>query len=73
MLEAWEYFRPEPIEFIDAGERVVVEVRSPGPGRVSGIEIERVTTQVITLREGKVVRFETFAERQPALEAAGLS
>jgi hypothetical protein len=28
MLEAWEHFRPEPIEFLDSGEHVVVDVHS---------------------------------------------
>ena len=73
MLEAWEDFRPEPIEFLDAGDHVIVDVRSRARGRASGVEVERMTTQVWTLRQGKVVRFETFTERPLALEAAGLS
>jgi ketosteroid isomerase-like protein len=73
MMEAWEDFRPEPIQFLDAGDRVVVDVCSRGRGRTSGIEVERMTTQVWTLGDGMVLRFETFTERPLALEAAGLS
>jgi ketosteroid isomerase-like protein len=72
MQEAWEYFHPEPIDFLDAGEHVVVDSRWKGRGRASGVEVERKTTQVWTLRQGKVVRFETFTERALALEAVGL-
>ena len=72
MRDAWEDFRLEPVEFIDAGDRVVVDVLSRARGRTSGVEVERKTTQVWTFRQDKVVRFETFTERARALEAAGL-
>jgi ketosteroid isomerase-like protein len=73
MREAWEDFRLEPVELIDAGDRVVVDVLSRARGRTSGVEVERKTTQVWTFRQDRVVRFETFTERAQALEAAGLS
>jgi ketosteroid isomerase-like protein len=73
MREAWEDFRLEPVEFIDGGDRVVVDVLSRARGRTSGVEVERKTTQVWTFRQDRVVRFETFTERARALEAAGLT
>jgi ketosteroid isomerase-like protein len=73
MREAWEDFRAEPIEFIDAGDRVLVDVRTRARGRTSTVELERESSQVWTFRHGKVVRFETFTDRRRALEAASFA
>ena len=70
-LEVWEEFRPEPVEFIDAGDHVVVDVRWRGRGRASAVEVDEKVTQVFTFRGGKIVRAETFTDRGQALQAAG--
>ena len=58
---------------LDVGDRVVVTVRLSARGRGSGIEIDARFYDVFTLRGGKIVRMDQFAERAEALEAVGLS
>jgi ketosteroid isomerase-like protein len=72
--EVWEEIRLEPIEFIDAGDRIVTVSRLVGTGKGSGIEVTRTSSaQVATVRNGRIVRWEIgFTERGEALEAAGL-
>jgi ketosteroid isomerase-like protein len=72
MLEVWEDFTPEPIDFTDAGDHVVVDARWHGRGRASGVEVGELATQVFTFRDGKAVRLESFTDRARALEAAGV-
>lgn len=42
-------------------------------GADSGIDMHRPVTWVLTIREGRVLRMEMFADRAEALEAAGVS
>ena len=65
--------RLEIEELIDAGERVFCVIRPMGRGRRSGIQVTGgLTFPVFTVRDGLVVRYQLFADRQKALEAAGL-
>jgi ketosteroid isomerase-like protein len=59
-------------EFTAAGDKVLVDTTLHARGRATGIETEQHAYVVWTLRDGLVTRAETFAERGPALEAAGL-
>jgi ketosteroid isomerase-like protein len=59
-------------ELIDAGEIVVLRVRSHITGERSGVEGDFQFSQVLTFRKGKVVLIEFFWDHQEALEAAGL-
>ena len=71
--EAWEEIRTVPLEFLDAGDRVVVIGELVGRGKGSGIEVKRPTAQIWTVRNGQVVRWEYgFKDRIDALAAAGL-
>jgi len=72
-VEAFEEYRVEPEEFIDAGEAVVVPVRISGRGRASAATLEMRVTHVWVLREGKVARGEVYRTTEEALEAVGLS
>ena len=60
-------------EFIDGGGQVVVKVHQTGVGETSGVPVESDYWFVNTLRAGKIVGLEIFADRDAALEAAGLS
>ena len=72
--EVWEEVRTEGLEFYDAGDRVVVMGRLVGKGKGSGVEVEQPLAQVITVHDGRVVRWDLgYADRRDALEAAGLS
>lgn len=57
----------------DAGERVLVEYVRQMRWRESGeVGAEVPLAAVFTLRDGKVVRLHAFADRQEALQTAGL-
>jgi|SRR3954471_6092487 len=68
----WDEIRFEPQEYLDAGDRVVVVARLVGRGKKSGVAVERTWSYVWTLRSGKALRMDSFADRREALEAAGL-
>jgi ketosteroid isomerase-like protein len=68
----WDEYELIPEEFADMGDRVVVTVRFRARGRGSGVEVDARLYDVFTLRDGKIVRMDQFAERSEALEAAAL-
>jgi len=71
--ETWEEIRTEPLEYIDAGDRVVVIGWLVGKGRGSGVEVERHTAHVWTVSNGRVVGWELgYTNRHEALKAVGL-
>jgi ketosteroid isomerase-like protein len=72
-MEAFGEMWLEPLEFIDAGDRVVVPVRLGGRARHTEIALEFERVHVWTHQAGKVVRLEIYATKKEALEAAGLS
>jgi len=71
--EVWEVMQLKPIEFFDAGDRVVVISQLVGKGKGSGVEVDRRSAQVATIRRGRIVRWEIgYTNVAEALEAAGL-
>jgi ketosteroid isomerase-like protein len=71
--EHMEELQLVPQEHVDAGERVATRLRHRGRGRESGIELDQeLYHQVITFREGRMVRIEYFAEWDEALAAVGI-
>jgi ketosteroid isomerase-like protein len=77
MREYWETFddfQYEIEEVIHADEEhVVVSVRDGGRMKGSSAEVWTRFFDVVTLREGKIVRVSAHTDRNRALEAAGLS
>jgi ketosteroid isomerase-like protein len=71
-MGAWEDYRQERDEPIDAGDEVILPTREYGRGKGSGLEMVRETFGVWTLRDGKTVRIRFYATREEALEAVGL-
>ena len=70
----FEEFHLEVDELIDAGDRVFAAIRPTARGRRSGIEVTGVMTfPVFTIRDGLIARYQLFANRDAALEAAGLT
>jgi hypothetical protein len=72
-MEAFELMWVDPLEFIDAGDRVVVPVRIGG-GR--GTRASSLSSNEFTSgphRGGKVRGLEIYPSRHQALEAVGLS
>ena len=72
LSEAWEEVRWEPEQYLDAGDQVVVLIQMRARGRGSGAEVETPMAHLCTMRDGKLVRHETFFDRDDALAAAGL-
>ena len=64
--------RVEIKELIDADEAVVAVVEARGIGTASGVEVRRTWAQLASIRDGLVVRVEPFADKDAALEAAGI-
>jgi ketosteroid isomerase-like protein len=72
-LEPWATYRAEIDEVIDLGERVLVLIRNYGRRLDIDAEVELRGASICTIREGKIARWEDYAIRDEALEAAGLS
>jgi ketosteroid isomerase-like protein len=72
VVEAFEDYRVEAKEFIEADEVVVVPVRISGRGRASGAKLEMHVAHLWELRNGKVIRGDVYRTTEEALEAAGL-
>ena len=54
------------------GDKVVGVIRQRGRFRTSGLPVEMLFAQVYTLRDGKEVRMEMYADPAEALKAVGL-
>ena len=73
-FDAFPDFRASVGEFIDAGDRVVSVTTWQGTGAGSGLPYYQEAAEVLTVRDGKIIRAELgFVDRAAALEAAGLS
>ena len=66
------HFKPERFFDVDA-EHVLVFVHVSVVGTESGIPIEMDAAHDFTIRDGLVVYFKVYGDRDEALEAAGLS
>jgi ketosteroid isomerase-like protein len=66
-------YRFEIEEARDLGGVILLVANHRGRGRSSGAEVRGQTGYLYTVRRGKIVRVELFADRAAALEAAGLS
>src|SRR3954449_8771007 len=70
----WAELSFEPERFVDVdAERVLVLVRAHGTGVGSGVPVELRTAHEFTIRDGVLVRFKVYGDRDGALEANGLS
>lgn len=69
----WEDNDFEIVELIETGaETVVAQIRSEVRGKASGAAVTWNYWNVATVRDGTARRFEWFADRAEALEAAGI-
>ncbi|MGZ5312988.1 MAG: nuclear transport factor 2 family protein, partial [Solirubrobacterales bacterium] len=62
----------DPVELIDAGDKVITVVQVGGAGPVSEIALEDQIAFIHTFKNGLVVREQAFRNRDEALDAAGL-
>ena len=71
--EMWSDLEFEPVEFIDAGENLVIAVVAyRGRGVASGAPLDALASWLYEMRDGRVSRARSFTTKQQALEAAGL-
>lgn len=69
---AWTEFRIEPQEFRDLGRQVLVLGRAFAHAQGSGIALDEGAAWIAAVREGQIVRFQSFSSQREALDAAGL-
>jgi ketosteroid isomerase-like protein len=70
----WEELRTEPREFRDLGDVVLILGSWHARARTSGLVLDaELGAWVAQVRDGKVVRQETFTDRAQAFESAGLT
>jgi ketosteroid isomerase-like protein len=74
-LETWaDDYELDVEEVLPAPDgRVVTLITHRGTGRRSGVRMELRMAQIVTLRAGKVARFDNYDNQPDALEAVGLS
>jgi ketosteroid isomerase-like protein len=69
-ISTWESYRVEPLSFDDAGDQVAVVVHIVG--RTHELEVDDTRSSLLTVRDGRVVRVQSFADPDGARQAAGL-
>jgi ketosteroid isomerase-like protein len=70
LFSAWDEYALDAQEFVDADDQVVVVTRIRA--RTREIEIDQVWSALVTVRDGRIARFQGFTTREGALEAAGV-
>lgn len=72
LSDSFDEWTHVPGEFVDTGDKVLVICTFRAKGRGSSVNLDKYEPHVWTLRDGKVIRFEWFNERDEAERAAGL-
>jgi len=71
-LEPFSEYRLEALDYIEAGDCVLVPSHQWGIGEGSGARVELDLTTLYELRDGQIARMEQHDTTEEALEAAGL-
>jgi ketosteroid isomerase-like protein len=73
-LSAWTDYRGQAREFREIDdERVYVLIHVTGRGKTSGLAMERLSANLLTLRSGKVTRLAVYWDAENALAELGLA
>ena len=72
-LEPFSDYHVDNLDYIAAGDCVLVPSRQWGIGAGSGARVELELTTLYELRDGRIVRVHQYDTLDDALEAAGLS
>ena len=70
LLEMFEYWNVEALEFEDLGQHVVVSVCQYARGRGSGVTVESKSAWLFTMRDGKAVRLALHSDKAEAVASA---
>jgi ketosteroid isomerase-like protein len=65
----WDGFAANPAQFLDAGDTVVVTGRYTGAYKATGKSIDAQFAHVWTLQDGKVARFQQYADTLQVAQA----
>jgi ketosteroid isomerase-like protein len=68
--DAFDDFSVELLEVEELGEHVVVSMRQRGRGKASGAEVDDHITHVWTLRDGRAIMLQSFADHDDAVRYA---
>jgi len=72
-LDSFDEYSFEVLQILDCGfDEVLVVGLEVGRGAISGAEVRSRTYELLTVRDGKIVRFRDFDDERDALEALGL-
>ena len=69
----WAEFQTLPEEFRRVEDRILVFGQWIARGRTSGVSLGVAATWIVDVRDGKIVRWQTYTDREEALEALGIS
>jgi ketosteroid isomerase-like protein len=69
-LSSWESYGVELLSVYDAGDQVAVVVHIVG--RTNELELDETQSSLLTVRDGRVVQVQAFADPEGAREAAGV-
>jgi ketosteroid isomerase-like protein len=69
---AWDDWKLEVKDLIDAGDQVVAIVHQQGRSKVTGVLVEMDFAQVWSLRDGAATCMEMYSDVSQAFEAVGL-
>ncbi len=70
-LSTWESYKVEPLSFYDTGDQVAVVVHIVA--RTHELEVDETRSSLLTLRDGRVARVQSFDDPDGAREAAGVA
>lgn len=68
--EMWESYSLEPQQFVEVGDKVVVEAKISGRTRRDGVQLEQHVAAVYTFEDGRIRRIEEFSDVAAAHAAA---
>ena len=68
----WTEFQTLPEEFSRVGDRILVFGQWIARGRTSGVHLHVAATWIVDVRDGKIVRWQTYTDREEALQALGM-
>jgi ketosteroid isomerase-like protein len=72
-FDSWDKYAPQPKEFVQAGDQVVVYVQLVARGKNSRFEIEEEMADIFRLEDGKIVQLRLYVDRGVAQRSAGIA
>ncbi|WP_416359868.1 nuclear transport factor 2 family protein [Burkholderia ambifaria] len=71
MADDWHTFAIQPVQFHACGETVVVEARYTGVHRRTGRALDAQACHIWSVREGRIVHFQQYADTASLRDATG--